>query len=65
MIPLPPYPPLPPGFTRWVDRGIGWRATGVTFAYIRDPRCLADQWKISTIQIAVGDGQCRYIQAVK
>jgi len=63
---LLPLPPLPNGYSHWVYRGTGWRASNVRCAYTRaDTSDLGDTpaWHCDTY--AGGAGSLHYIEAVR
>ena len=60
---LPPLPPVPEGYTRWVYRGEGWKSDRkVIFAVSTSPYTL---WTRYTFGCTVGYANSHYIEAVK
>ena len=60
---LPPFPPVPEGYTRWVYRGEGWKSDRkVIFAVSTSPYTL---WTRYTFGCTVGYANSHYIEAVK
>ena len=60
---LPPFPPVPEGYSRWVYRGKGWKSKEkVRFASIAldDP-----YWVIFPFGCTVGYEKNHYIEAIK
>ncbi len=61
---LPPYPPVPEGYTRWVYRGKGWKTDRrVCFATAVALYDLA--WVVFPFGCTVGYQHAHYIEAVK
>ena len=60
---LPPYPPVPEGYTRWVYRGKGWKTDRrVCFAATTSPYI---EWVVYKNGCTVGYESTHYIEAVK
>ena len=60
---LPPYPPVPEGYTRWVYRGKGWKTDRrVCFAASASPYI---EWVVYKNGCTVGYESTHYIEAVK
>lgn len=62
---LPPLPPVPEGFDRWVYRGTGWQPdtdNPTTYAINSEEMTT---WSIHHAQFPFGVRHCHYIEAVK
>ena len=60
---LPPFPPVPEGYTRWVYRGKGWQPyKRVRFASIG---CFDTDWVTASYGCTIGYANSHYIEAVK
>lgn len=60
---LPPYPPVPVGYARWVNRGKGWRTDRkVCFAALRP---FDEEWSLLQYGCTIGWDDVHYIEAVK
>lgn len=60
---LPPFPPLPEGFSRWVSRGMGWKSEKrVRFASMGR---FDTDWVTFPFGCTVGYETTHYIEAVK
>jgi len=60
---LPPFPPLPEGYSRWEYRGLGWQPyKRVRFASLG---CFDPDWVTFPFGCTVGFANSHYIEAVK
>ena len=60
---LPPYPPLPESYTRWVDRGTGFASERrICFAALRP---FDEEWSLLQYGRTIGWDDVHYIEAVK
>lgn len=61
---LPPLPPVPEGYHRWVYRGMGWKKEQVMYAYVLGSNM--DKWRGNYFrQSTSGLEDCHYIEAIK
>ena len=60
---LPPYPPLPEGYTHWVDRGTGFVSERRTWFATLPP--FGVEWSWALYGCTVGYDDVHYIEAVK
>lgn len=60
---LPPLPPLPPGYDRWVYRGIAWQSQRAVMVTSWDP-ATDEEWDPAAIFQTRGDADTHYIEAV-
>jgi hypothetical protein len=60
---LPPYPPVPSGYSHWEDRGCGWESEkAVKYAYLSD----SDKWAVCLeYSPTLGIPRTHYIEAIK
>jgi hypothetical protein len=56
----PPYPPVPEGFSHWVDRGMGWKSDKVATYAAR----ASDWWLLCPYGYSLGNPKLHYLEAV-
>lgn len=62
---LPPYPPVPEGYSHWEDRGCGWESEGEVMYSCLHVDYLGDGWTPASKELASGVSVIRYIEAIK
>lgn len=62
---LPPLPPVPAGFDRWIDRGTDWEAKCATYACIPLDGSFSGEWLTHYDAPAHGSPTHHYIEAVR
>lgn len=62
---LPPLPPVPEGFDRWIDRGTKWGAECATYASTPLDAKFAGEWVVHHDDPAHGSPVHHYIEAVR
>jgi len=62
--PLPPFPPLPPGFSRWIYRGVKW-ASGTAVMNTSFDEIMDDgSWDPPAMFQTMGHDHTHYLEAV-
>lgn len=62
---LPPLPPVPAGFDRWIDRGTDWKAECATYACTPLDAKFAGEWVTHYDAPAHGSPTHHYLEAVR